>query len=118
MTSHPGYGSRPEPPPLREVIRAERELSRYLNETPLVSSRRLSRALGADVYVKLENLNPTFSFKVRGGIHFMRVMSERGLKGVVTASMGNHAQSIAYAGSIFGVPVKVVMPSWVSRVKV
>ncbi|MEN3047353.1 MAG: pyridoxal-phosphate dependent enzyme [Candidatus Caldarchaeales archaeon] len=118
MTSLPGHGPKPEPPPLGEVIRAKRELRRYLNETPLVSSRRLSRALGADVYVKLENLNPTFSFKVRGGIHFMRTMSERGLKGVVTASMGNHAQSIAYAGSIFGVPVKVVMPSWVSRVKV
>jgi threonine dehydratase len=48
----------------------------------------------------------------------MSVLAEEGVRGVVTASMGNHAQSIAYAGSLFGIPVKVVMPGWVSRVKV
>ncbi|MCS7117576.1 MAG: threonine/serine dehydratase [Thaumarchaeota archaeon] len=113
-----GYGPQPEPPPLGEVLRAKRDLRKYLNETPLVSSKKLSRLIGADVYVKLENLNPTNSFKVRGGIHFMSAMRGEGLKGVVTASMGNHAQSVAYAGSLFGVPVKVVMPQWVSRLKV
>ena len=105
-------------PSLREVLHAEKVIRRYLNPTPLVWSRRLSREIGAEVRVKLENLNPTNSFKVRGGIYLMSVLAESGVKGVVTASMGNHAQSIAYAGSLFGVPVKVVMPGWVSRVKV
>ncbi|MDJ0274628.1 MAG: threonine/serine dehydratase [Nitrososphaerota archaeon] len=105
-------------PSLREVLLAEKVIRRYLQPTPLVSSRRLSREIGAEVRVKLENLNPTNSFKVRGGIYLMSVLAGSGVRGVVTASMGNHAQSIAYAGSLFGVPVKVVMPGWVSRVKV
>ncbi|MEM4333201.1 MAG: threonine/serine dehydratase [Nitrososphaerota archaeon] len=103
---------------LRNVIEASRILGQYLKSTPLVYSRGLSRELGCDVWVKLENLNPTYSFKVRGGIYYMYKMLEDVKKtGVITASMGNHAQSIAYAGSQFGVDVHVVMPSWVSNVK-
>ncbi|MEM0481594.1 MAG: pyridoxal-phosphate dependent enzyme [Nitrososphaerota archaeon] len=103
---------------LKSVIEASQILERYLRPTPLVRSRGLSRELGCDVWVKLENLNPTHSFKVRGGIYYMYKMFEEVRKtGVITASMGNHAQSIAYAGSLFGVDVHVVMPSWVSDVK-
>jgi len=99
-------------------LEASRILERYLKPTPLVHSKSLSRELGCDVWVKLENLNPTHSFKVRGGIYYMyRRFEEVRDKGVITASMGNHAQSIAYAGSIFGVDVHVVVPSWVSEVK-
>ncbi len=101
---------------LNDVYKAKNILRKYLKPTPLLHSRRLSRELGSDVYVKLENLNPTNSFKVRGGIYYMAIVHER-VKGVVTASMGNHAQSLAYAGSLFNVDVKVVMPSWVSRIK-
>ncbi len=114
-----GGGNEFDPlPSLREVLHAERVIRRYLNPTPLVQSKRLSREIGADVRVKLENLNPTNSFKVRGGIYLMSVLAGSGVRGIITASMGNHAQSIAYAGSLFDVPVKVVMPGWVSRVKV
>lgn len=103
---------------LRTVVEASQILERYLRPTPLVYSRGLSRELGCDVWVKLENLNPTHSFKVRGGIYYMYKMFEEVRRtGVITASMGNHAQSIAYAGSLFGVDVHVVMPSWVSDVK-
>ncbi|MEM0444038.1 MAG: pyridoxal-phosphate dependent enzyme [Candidatus Caldarchaeum sp.] len=101
---------------LDEVYRARKIISRHLQPTPLVYSRRLSRELEADVYLKLENLNPTHSFKVRGGIYYMSVMHER-LRGVATASMGNHAQSVAYAGGVFDLATVVVMPSWVSEVK-
>jgi len=120
MPQHPsGGGPEADPlPSLKEVLLAEKVIRRYLSPTPLVWSRRLSKEIGADVRVKLENLNPTNSFKVRGGIYLMSVLAEEGVRGVVTASMGNHAQSIAYAGSLFGIPVKVVMPGWVSRVKV
>ncbi|GBC72081.1 L-threonine dehydratase catabolic TdcB [Candidatus Calditenuaceae archaeon HR02] len=103
---------------LRTVIEASQILKRYLRPTPLIYSKGLSRELGCEVWVKLENLNPTHSFKVRGGIYYMYKMFEEVRRtGVITASMGNHAQSIAYAGSLFGVDVHVVMPSWVSDVK-
>lgn len=101
---------------LRDVFEARKILRKFINPTPLVYSKRLSKELGADVYYKLENTNPTHSFKVRGGLYFMSLMHES-LRGVVTASMGNHAQSIAYAGSIFGVETTVVMPSWVPQIK-
>ncbi|MCS7133669.1 MAG: pyridoxal-phosphate dependent enzyme [Candidatus Caldarchaeum sp.] len=101
---------------LRDVYRARQRISKYIRPTPLVYSKRISKELDADVYFKLENTNPTNSFKVRGGVYFISVMRDR-LRGVVTASMGNHAQSMAYAGSVFGVDVAVVMPSWVSHIK-
>jgi threonine dehydratase len=101
---------------LEEVYAARKVISKYLKPTPLVYSRTLSRELESDVYVKLENLNPTHSFKVRGGIYYMAMMHNRA-RGFVTASMGNHAQSMAYAGGLYGADVKVVMPDWVSPVK-
>jgi len=75
--------------------------------------------LGCDVYFKLENLQPIRAFKVRGGVYYMyKMRDEAAGRGVVTASTGNHAQSIAYAGSLFGVDVKVVMPRGVPQVKI
>jgi threonine dehydratase len=103
---------------LRSVLEASKIIYKYIKPTPLVYSRSLSRVLGCKLYVKLENLNPTNSFKVRGGIYYIQRNFEEVRKtGVITASMGNHAQSVAYAGQLFGVDVKVVMPSWVSEVK-
>ncbi|MEB3780806.1 MAG: pyridoxal-phosphate dependent enzyme [Desulfurococcales archaeon] len=104
---------------LRDVYRARRVVYRYLNRTPLAYSRMLSRMLGFDVYFKLENTNPTRAFKVRGGIYYMHVKGDEAVKrGVITASTGNHAQSIAYAGGLYGARVTIVMPHGVSRVKV
>jgi len=101
---------------LDEVYAARKVISKHLKPTPLVYSRSLSRELESDVYVKLENLNPTNSFKVRGGIYYMSIMHDRA-GGFITASMGNHAQSIAFAGGLYGLDVRVVMPDWVSPVK-
>jgi threonine dehydratase len=85
----------------------------------LIYSRRLSNLLACKVYLKLENLQPTRAFKVRGGIHYMdRTKREALSHGVVTASTGNHAQSIAYAGSLFGVQVNIVMPNGVPELKI
>ncbi len=105
-------------PTFRDICSARRVVSKYLKPTPLMYSRKVSRMLGCDVYFKLENLQPTRAFKVRGGIYYMyRMRDEACRRGVVTASTGNHAQSIAYAGSIFGVDVKIVMPHGVPQVK-
>jgi threonine dehydratase len=74
--------------------------------------------LGCELYLKLENLQPTRAFKVRGGIYYMNHMKKDAAgRVVITASTGNHAQSIAYAGSVFGIEVKIVMPNGVPQVK-
>ncbi len=69
----------------------------------------LNAAVGVEVYVKHENVQPTGAFKVRGGITLLARMADRG-RGVVTYSTGNHAQSIAYASRLYGVPCAVLMP--------
>jgi len=105
-------------PNLRDVYAARKIISRYLKPTPLIHSRQLSKLLEAQVYLKLENLQPTRAFKVRGGINFMEIKREEALRrGVITASTGNHAQSIAYAGSLLGVRVRIVMPNGVPELK-
>ena len=105
-------------PTLHGVFEARRVISDYLKPTPLYYSRNLSRKLSCEAYLKLENLQPTRAFKVRGGIYYMsRQGSDVSSKVVITASTGNHAQSIAYAGSLFHVPVKIVMPSGVPELK-
>lgn len=106
-------------PTLRDVYKARKIISKYLPKTPLVYSKRLSRILNFDVYLKLENTLPTKSFKVRGGIYFTYVKKDEAIsRGLITASMGNHAQSIAYAGKIFGTRVVIVMPHGITRTKV
>jgi len=105
-------------PQLRDVYDARNVVNQHLKPTPLIYSRRLSRHLGCEAYLKLENLQPTRAFKVRGGIRYMDRMKEQaGGRGVITASTGNHAQSIAYAGMLFGVKVTIVMPHGVPQLK-
>jgi threonine dehydratase len=104
---------------LRDVYRARRLISGKLPRTPLIYSRQLSRELGFDMYLKLENLQPTKAFKVRGGLYYALVRKDEAQKrGLIAASTGNHAQSVAYAGKVIGTRVVIVMPNGVSRVKV
>jgi len=106
-------------PTLEGVYEARKTISKYLKPTPLYYSRRLSKLLGCELYLKLENLQPTRAFKVRGGINYMeRIKQQAATKTVITASTGNHAQSIAYAGLLFGVNVKIVMPRGVPELKI
>jgi len=108
-----------EIPTLEGVYEARKIISKYLKPTPLFYSRRLSKLLGCQLYLKLENLQPTRAFKIRGGINYMqRTGLQGGTKTVITASTGNHAQSIAYAGLLFGVAVKIVMPKEVPEIKI
>jgi threonine dehydratase len=74
---------------------------------------------GFDVYLKLETLQLTRAFKVRGGLYYVLVRKDEAQKrGLVAASTGNHAQLVAYAGKVIGAKVVIVMPNGVSRVKV
>ena len=100
-----------QPVTLNDVYKARRVISKYLPRTPLVRSPSLSRRLGFETYVKCENLQPIGAFKVRGGVYLISSLSEEErLRGVITASTGNHGQSIAYAASLFGVKAVVGVP--------
>jgi threonine dehydratase len=108
-----------ERPTFRDVLEARSIIKNYLSHTPLYSYPQLNKLLGAEVYVKHENHMPTCAFKVRGGINLVyHLTPEQKEKGVVTASTGNHALSIAYACSLFGVPVTIVMPEESNPTKV
>jgi threonine dehydratase len=105
-------------PTLQGVYDAKRVIAPYLNPTPLYYSRRLSRILGCESYLKLENLQPTRAFKIRGGINYVNSVKQNAAgKIIITASTGNHAQSVAYAGAVFGIEVKIVMPNGVPQLK-
>jgi threonine dehydratase len=106
-------------PSFKDILEAREIIQIYLPRTPLYSYPQLNQLLGTRVFVKHENHLPTVSFKVRGGINLVHHLTEEERsRGVVTASTGNHALSIAYAGRLFGVPVTIVMPEGANPVKV
>ncbi|MFQ5739707.1 MAG: threonine dehydratase [Acidobacteriota bacterium] len=93
------------------ILRARKSVYRYLQPTPLIRYPLLSRLLGCEAYVKHENHNPTGSFKIRGGINLISHMdpAER-RRGVITATRGNHGQSIALACQLYGVRCRIAVP--------
>jgi threonine dehydratase len=100
------------PPTLDDVRAARAILARHLEPTPLVRSARLSERLGCDYYIKCENLQPVGAFKVRGGINLVASLSaDERRTGLVAASTGNHGQSVAFAGRLFGVRVVIYVPA-------
>ena len=91
---------------------ALKEVHRTFPGTPQYAWPLLAERVGAEVWVKHENHTPTGAFKVRGGLIHVERVARGGLapKGLVSATRGNHGQSIAYAGRRFGVPVTIVVP--------
>jgi threo-3-hydroxy-L-aspartate ammonia-lyase len=104
----------PEPVGLAEVLAAADVLQRVVRRTPVVTSGTLDSWTGGRVSLKVESLQHTGSFKLRGAYHALYGLRERGLvegdAGVVASSSGNFAQAIARAGRLLGVRVTVVMP--------
>ena len=96
---------------LADVLEARRAIAPYLLRTPLHEYPGLTGLVGAEILVKHENHLPTGAFKVRGGINLVSHL-DRGerARGLVTASTGNHGQSIGYAGRLFGTHVVVCVP--------
>ena len=108
-----------QPPTLQDVYRARQVISRYLMPTPLVRSAAMSEALGCDLYLKLETVQPIGAFKVRGGLNLIFNMpGEERARGLITASSGNHGQSIAYAAKTFGVKAIIAVPEAANPYKV
>jgi len=95
---------------LRDVYAARRVVYRTLRPTPLLRHPLLNQETGLDVYVKHENHNPTSAFKIRGGLNLVGSLDADERRGVITASTGNHGQSIAMACQRESVPCTVVVP--------
>jgi threonine dehydratase len=88
-------------------------------ETPLERAEGLSERLGNELLLKREDLQPIFSFKVRGAYNKMAKLSRETLaRGVVAASAGNHAQGVALAAQHLGAPATIVMPTTTPRIKI
>lgn len=104
---------------LGDVELARNRIAGKIRRTPLVPSRNLSAMLGYDVWFKLEPMQKTGSFKVRGAINKVATLTpDERRRGVVTMSAGNHAQSLAWAAANSDVRCTVVMPSTAVRSKV
>ncbi|CAN5151112.1 threonine ammonia-lyase [soil metagenome] len=107
------------PPTFTDILRAKQTLARYLPRTALVNYPALDKICGARVLVKHENQQLTGAFKVRGGINLISQLPvEERVRGVITASTGNHGQSVAYAARLFGVRAVIVVPEESNPLKV
>lgn len=106
-------------PTFLDVLDAKRVIQTRLARTPLHNYPALDQAVGLNLFIKHENYQPIGAFKVRGGINLVaRLSPEERQRGVITASTGNHGQSIAYAARLYGVPATIVVPGGANPVKV
>ena len=97
-------------PTLADVYAARERVYRVVSPTPLLRHPLLAEETGINVLVKHENHNPTGAFKVRGGLNLVGSLSADERRGVITATTGNHGQSIALASAREGVPCTIVTP--------
>jgi threonine dehydratase len=98
-------------PTLQDVYAARSRVYGSLKPSPLLKHALLDEALGLNVWVKHENHNPTCAFKIRGGLNLVAQLSEdERARGVISASTGNHGQSIALAAKLHGVRCRIVVP--------
>lgn len=96
---------------LDDVLAAREKFKGIVHTTPLDYSYTFSKMAQNEVYLKLENLQKTGSFKVRGSYNKLISLKKEELnKGVVAASAGNHAQGVAYSSKMLGIPCTIVMP--------
>jgi threonine dehydratase len=108
-----------DPVGLADVLAARRRIRPHLSPTAFRSYPALTDAVGAEVWVKHENHNPTAAFKVRGGVNLVaRLGDDERDRGLISASTGNHGQSIAYAARLFGVRATICVPEGANPVKV
>jgi threonine dehydratase len=107
------------PPALTDIFAARLRIRPHLDPSPLRSYPAIDRLVGAQVWVKHDNLLPTGAFKVRGGVNLMsRLDAATRARGVIAASTGNHGQSVAFAARLFGVSAIICAPEGANPVKV
>lgn len=96
---------------LQVIKEARQRITPFVHQTPLQPFRTLSEIANCQVYLKLENMQKTGSFKIRGAVNKIFSLTPEEMKyGVISASAGNHAQGVAWAANACGVPATVVMP--------
>jgi len=106
-------------PAIGDVYRAKKTIGPYIPRTPLTFSAGLSELLDAQVYLKHDEHLPLGAFKARGGINLLANLSqEERDRGIITASTGNHGQSIASACRLFGAKALIVLPEGANPLKV
>ena len=104
---------------LEKFEEASELVKKVTNPTKLVFSDYLSEQSGGKVYLKPENMQHTGAYKIRGAYYKISTLSEEERsRGLITASAGNHAQGVAYAAKLYGVPATIVMPTTTPLIKV
>jgi threonine dehydratase len=117
LALHPMSGASKDPPLLHDVLTSH--VYDVARETPLETAPRLSRRLGTTVMLKREDLQPVFSFKLRGAHNrIAQLTDEEKARGVITASAGNHAQGVAWSARHLGLEAVIVMPKTTPEIKV
>ena len=104
---------------LSEIVKAKRQISSIVTQTPCSLAPHLSEEVGAQVFLKKENLQITGAYKLRGAYNKIASLTkEERKKGVIAASAGNHAQGVAYSARSFGISATIVMPEATPLLKV
>ncbi|OEK02876.1 serine dehydratase [Roseivirga sp. 4D4] len=103
---------------LEDIIAAHQRIAPYIHRTPILTSESVDKIAGCELYFKCENFQKVGAFKARGGVNAVLSLPEDQRKnGVVTHSSGNHAQAIALAAKMAGIPAYIVMPKTAPEVK-
>jgi threonine dehydratase len=107
------------PPTIDDIRAATTRIEGAVIRTPMLVSRTLSEVIGAEVWLKFENLQFTAAYKERGALNkLLQLTPEERARGVIAASAGNHAQAVAYHARRLGIPAVIVMPESTPIVKV
>lgn len=102
-----------------DIDKAYKKIKPFVTKTPLITNETINSLLHAKVYFKLENLQQTGSFKIRGASYKISLLSNREKeKGVVAYSSGNHAQAVAFASKINGIDSMIIMPKNAPKIKI
>ncbi|HEY6049432.1 MAG TPA: pyridoxal-phosphate dependent enzyme, partial [Sphingomicrobium sp.] len=108
-----------QPPTIDDIRAAAERIKGAVIRTPMLVSRTLSEVIGAEVWLKFENLQFTAAYKERGALNkLLQLSPEERARGVIAASAGNHAQAVAYHARRLGIPATIVMPQPTPTVKV
>src|SRR5512145_2880183 len=106
------------PVTLTDIQQAAERIKPYIHRTPVLTNDSLNQKVGAQVYLKCENLQKVGAFKFRGASNAVYSLSdEESARGVCTHSSGNHAQALALAARMRGIPAYIVMPNNAPQVK-
>jgi threonine dehydratase len=108
-----------QPPTIDHIRAAAQRIQGAVIRTPMLVSRTLSEIIGAEVWLKFENLQFTAAYKERGALNkLLQLSPEERARGVIAASAGNHAQAVAYHAKRLGIPATIVMPEPTPTVKI